>query len=46
MRLKDEGFNLMAIEYDGQEFTGPAATMKLEELLQKIRDEEIILGGN
>lgn len=46
MRLKNNGFNLMGIEYDGQEFTGPAATMKLEELLQKIRDEEIILGGN
>ena len=45
-RLKARGFKLMAIEYDGQEFTGPAASVKLEELLQKIRDEEIILGGN
>lgn len=45
-QLKDDGFSLMAIEYNEQEFTGPAATMKLEELLQKIRDEEIILGDN
>jgi hypothetical protein len=45
-RLKSDGFMLMAVEYDGQEFTGPAATAQLEELLQKIRDEEIILGGN
>ncbi|MEX0724209.1 MAG: hypothetical protein WD053_10035 [Gracilimonas sp.] len=45
-RLKADGFTLMAVEYDGQEFTGPAATVQLEELLLKIRDEEIILGGN
>lgn len=45
-RLKASGFNLMSIQYDGQEFTGPAASVKLEEVLQKIRDEEIILGGN
>lgn len=45
-RLRESGFSLMAVEYDGQEFTGPAASAKLEELLQKIRDEEAILGGN
>lgn len=44
--LKSNGFELTAIEYDGQELTGLAAAEKLEEILQKIRDEEIILGGN
>lgn len=44
--LRSNGFELTAIEYDGQELTGVAAAEKLEEILQKIRDEEIILGGN
>lgn len=44
--LLSEGFRLSSINYDGEEFTGPAATLKLEELLQRIRDEEIILTGN
>lgn len=45
-RLQQSGFTLQSVEYDGQEFTGPAATTKLEELVQKIQDEEIILGQN
>lgn len=45
-RLSESGFELESIEYDGQQFTGMAATMKLEELLQKIRDEELILDRN
>ncbi|MEX0845952.1 MAG: hypothetical protein WD022_11765 [Balneolaceae bacterium] len=45
-RLQESGFTLDGVEYDGQEFIGPAAAIKLEELLQKIRDEEIILGQN
>ncbi len=45
-RLSERGFELESVEYDGQQFTGMAATMKLEELLQKIRDEEIILDRN
>jgi hypothetical protein len=44
-RLKERGFTLESIQYDGQEFTGPAASLKLEELLQKIRDEKIIVDG-
>ncbi len=44
--LQSDGFRLSSINYDGEEFTGPAATLKLEELLQRIRDEEIILEGN
>lgn len=42
-RLKAQGFRLEAIEYDGGEFTGVAATLKLEELLQKIQEEIIII---
>ncbi|MEQ8523942.1 hypothetical protein [Gracilimonas sp.] len=45
-RLRDRGFTLESIQYDGQDFTGPAAAIKLEELLQKIRDEKIIVEGN
>lgn len=45
-RLSERGFELESVEYDGQQFTGMAATMKLEELLQKIRDEVIILDRN
>jgi hypothetical protein len=45
-RLKNNGFTLQSISFDGQEFTGPAAGIKLEELLQKIRDEDIIVSGN
>ena len=45
-RLQSEGFELTGLEYDGQEFTGPAATVKLEELLQLIRDKKLILGAN
>lgn len=45
-RLSESGFELESVEYDGQQFTGMAATMKLEELLQKIRDEELILDRN
>lgn len=44
--LEESGFTFESIEYDGQQFTGAAASVKLEELLQKIRDEEIILGDN
>jgi len=45
-QLQSEGFELTGLEYDGQEFTGPAATVKLEELLQLIRDKKLILGSN
>ena len=45
-RLRERGFTLESIQYDGQDFSGPAAAIKLEELLQKIRDEEIIVEGN
>lgn len=45
-RLESQGFTFVSLAYDGQEFTGPAASVKLEELLRKIHDEEIILGGN
>ena len=45
-RLRDRGFTLESIQYDGQNFTGPAASIKLQELLQKIRDEKIIVEGN
>lgn len=45
-RLENSGFTLEGIEYDGQEFTGQAAALKLEELLEKIRNEEIILTDN
>ncbi len=42
-RLKAQGFQLEAVEYDGEVFTGVAATLKLEELLQKIQEEIIII---
>lgn len=45
-QLQSEGFELTGIEYDGQAFTGPAATVKLEEILQLIRDKKLILGSN
>jgi hypothetical protein len=45
-RLESQGFTFVSMAYDGQEFTGPAAIAKLEELLRKINDDEIILGGN
>jgi hypothetical protein len=45
-RLKSRGFELESIQYDGLEFAGQAAGIKLDELLQKIRDEEIIVDGN
>lgn len=45
-RLSESGFELESVEFDGQQFTGMAATMKLEELLQKIRDDELILDRN
>lgn len=45
-RLKESGFTLQSITYDGQEFTGPAAGIKLDELLEKIRDEDIIVAGD
>ena len=44
--LEERGFTLESIAYDGQEFTGASAAMKLEELLEKIREEEIILQEN
>jgi|TARA_R100000455_G_scaffold29543_1_gene19746 hypothetical protein len=44
--LKNRGFTLESLSYDGQEFTGTAAGIKLDELLQKIRDEDIIVAGN
>ncbi|MDZ7808696.1 MAG: hypothetical protein U5K71_16535 [Gracilimonas sp.] len=45
-QLQSEGFELTGIEYDGQAFTGPAATVKLEDILQLIRDKKLILGSN
>ena len=45
-RLQEQGFRLEAVEYDGQQFSGASASLKLEELLQKIQDEEIILQEN
>ncbi|MFP8489486.1 hypothetical protein ACKGJO_10370 [Gracilimonas sp. Q87] len=45
-QLQSEGFELTGIEYEGQEFTGPAATVKLEDILQLIRDKKLILGSN
>lgn len=45
-QIQERGFTLESIEYDGQQFTGPAAALKLEELLQKIRDEKIVIQGN
>ncbi|MDR9418119.1 hypothetical protein [Gracilimonas sp.] len=45
-RLQENGFQLASIQYDGQDFTGASATVKLEEILQKIRNEEIIIGDN
>ena len=45
-QLKDRGFSLESIQYDGQEFTGPAAAIKLEEILEKIRDEDLIVNGD
>jgi len=44
--LKERGFTIESLSYDGQEFAGPAAGIKLDELLQKIRDEDIIVAGN
>lgn len=45
-RLMEEGFQLESLEYDGQELTGAAAALKLEELLQLILEERLIVGGN
>lgn len=45
-QLRKEGFTLEGITFDGQEFNGPAATVALENILQKIRDEELTLGSN
>lgn len=45
-RLMEQGFQLESLEYDGQELTGAAAAMKLEELLQQVLDERLIVGGN
>jgi hypothetical protein len=44
--LEERGYSLESIEYDGQQFSGTSAAILLEELLQKIRDEEIILQEN
>jgi len=41
--LRARGFTLNTIVIDGQEFSGPALTQKLEEILQKVNDEEIII---
>lgn len=43
-QLRKDGYTLEGITFDGQEFTGPAATLQLEDILQKIRDEVLILG--
>lgn len=45
-QLQEQGFNLESIEFEGQQFTGTSASLKLEELLEKIRDEDIIIQGN
>lgn len=42
--LQESGFSLQEIEYEGQQFTGEQAAVKLEELLQKIQEEELIIG--
>lgn len=45
-QLQREGFTLEGFSYDGLEYTGPAATAKLEEILQKIRDKELVVEKN
>lgn len=44
-RLQERGFSLEEIEYDGQLFTGASAAIKLSEILQKIQDEDLIIGN-
>lgn len=43
-RLKEAGFSLQNIEIDGVVMSGPQATIKLAEILQKIEDGDIIIG--
>jgi hypothetical protein len=45
-RLKEQGFRLESLEFEGQEFTGATATLKLEEILQLILDNKLIKGGS
>ena len=45
-QLREQGFRLNSIQLDGQEFTGAAATLKLEDILQKLRDEDLIVVDN
>lgn len=45
-RLREGGFELEAIEFEGQQFSGQTAAIKLEEILRKIRDEDLIVGSN
>lgn len=43
--LKDNGFILEGLEIDGEVYSGSTAIQQLELLLQKIRDEEIIINN-
>lgn len=45
-QLKEAGFSLQNIEIDGVIMSGPQATIKLAEILQKIEDGDIIIGEN
>lgn len=44
-RLKERGYSLEGLELEGQVYTGQGAIQQLELLLQKIRDEDIILSN-
>ncbi|SMO93408.1 hypothetical protein [Gracilimonas mengyeensis] len=45
-QMLEDGYELQEFEYDGQTYSGPAAVAKLQEILQKIRDEEMIIGND
>ncbi|MEX2362758.1 MAG: hypothetical protein WD597_04005, partial [Balneolaceae bacterium] len=44
-RLNESGYKLGEIEIDGQIFSGPIAAQQLEMILEKIRNEQIILNN-
>lgn len=45
-RLREAGFTLLNLEIDGEVISGPQAAIRLAELLQKIEDGDIVVGGN